>query len=282
MTSSTPPARPRVIGDFSASSLVDLISLEGRTAVVTGGARGIGRAIAGRLAEAGAGVLIADLDEAEAVRAAAELDSQAAARVRGTGVDVVDSATVGAAADLAIELGGGLDIWVNAAGIYPIHSVLETDDAAWDRTLDINLRGTFLGAREAARRMVGREPGGVILNIASTTGYLAPNPGIAHYVSSKHGVIGLTKSLAVEFGEHGVRALAIAPGAVMTPGMRVLEDDFAANVGGDFIEMVTARVRLGRVAVPDDVARVALFCVSDLAAYMTGTTIAVDAGYLAS
>jgi NAD(P)-dependent dehydrogenase (short-subunit alcohol dehydrogenase family) len=272
----------RAIGDFSDRSLAELISLVGRTAVVTGAARGIGNAIARRLAEAGANVVIADLNEAEANRAAAELADRSPAEVWAARLDVTDSVAVGEAAERAVERGGSLDVWVNAAGIYPLDPFLEMADGQWDRILDVNLRGSFVGAREAARRMVAGGRGGVIINIASITGYRVPNRGIAHYVSSKHAVIGLTKSLAVELGAHGVRALAIAPAAVMTPGMRILEEEFAAEGGGDFIEMITERVQLGRAAVPDDVARVALFCAGDMSAYMTGSTLAVDGGDLAA
>jgi NAD(P)-dependent dehydrogenase (short-subunit alcohol dehydrogenase family) len=277
----TEQTAPIVTPDVAHLPLAQLISLEGRVAVVTGGGRGIGQAIAARLAEAGASVIVADLDEAAATDSASALSERATAPVSSHGVDVADGATVRALAEAAVARAGSLDIWVNAAGIYPIEAILEMDDAFWDRVINVNLRGSMIGAREAARQMVALGRGGVILNLASITGFRAGSAGGAAYVASKHGVVGLTKSLAVEFGSAGIRSLAIAPATVMTPGMRALEQQFAGLVGGDFVEMMIERVQLGRVAVADDIARVALFCVSDLAAYMTGSTVLVDGGDMA-
>jgi NAD(P)-dependent dehydrogenase (short-subunit alcohol dehydrogenase family) len=278
MSTETPAAI--IAPDVSDRPLGELFSLAGRTAVVTGSASGIGQAIARRLGEAGANVVVADLDEAAAVATAGELAQRIPGEAWAVGVDVADGASVRALSERAVELASGLDIWVNAAGIYPIQNLLEMDDAFWDRVLDINLRGTMIGAREAARQMIATGRRGVIINLASVTSFRAGSAGGAAYVASKHGVAGLTKSLAVEFGAAGIRALAIAPATVMTPGMRVLEEQFAGLLGGDFVEMMIQRVQLGRVAVADDVARVAVFCASDLAAYMTGSTLQVDGGDL--
>jgi NAD(P)-dependent dehydrogenase (short-subunit alcohol dehydrogenase family) len=121
----------------------------------------------------------------------------------------------------------------------------------------------------------------VIINLASTAGYKAAGPGVAHYVSSRHGVRGLTKSLAVELGPHGIRVLALAPTLIETPGIAEGRAAFAAAGLGDLIDSIAQREPLGRAGVPDDVARVALFCASDLSALMTGSTVAVDAGDLA-
>jgi NAD(P)-dependent dehydrogenase (short-subunit alcohol dehydrogenase family) len=270
-----------VTPDVSEQPLAALVSLDGRVAVVTGAGRGIGRAIAERLAEAGANVIVADLAAAAAATSAAELAASHGHDAWGVEVDVADSASVVRLAERAVELAGGIDIWVNAAGIYPVQGILDMDDAFWDRVLDINLRGSMVGGREAARQMIAGGRRGVIINMASITSFRASSPGGAAYVASKHAIAGLTKSLAIEFGGHGIRALAIAPATVMTEGMRELEAAFAGLLDRDFVEMMIQRVQLGRVAVPDDVARVALFCASDLSAYMTGATLLVDGGDVA-
>src|SRR4051812_15712549 len=188
--------------------LAELVSLRGRAAVVTGGARGIGRAVCARLAEAGAEVVAADLAE----------PAPAAPGIRAAHVDVTDPASVVRLAELAARELGRLDVWVNAAGIYPAAPLLELAEEEWDAVLDVNLRGTFLGAREAARAMIAAGNGGVIVNVTSTAAYEAGR-GVAHYVSSKFGVRGLTKSLAVELGQHGIRALAVAPTVTLTEGL---------------------------------------------------------------
>jgi NAD(P)-dependent dehydrogenase (short-subunit alcohol dehydrogenase family) len=180
------------VPDVSGRSVAQLISLEGRAAVVTGGARGIGLAIARRLAEAGASVLVGDVDKAGAEEAAETIARESGQRVAGAELDVTDGASIAAAADWAVGELGGLDIWVNNAGIYPSTPLLEMTDRDWDKVLGVNLRGTFIAAREAGRRMAQAGHGGVIINLASVAGYRAAGPGICHYVSSKHAVRGLT------------------------------------------------------------------------------------------
>lgn len=267
------------IPDVSGRSLTELISLDGRVAVVTGGAAGIGAAIARRLSEAGAKVLIGDVDDAgptvETIVAATGGD------VRETHLDVRDPESITDCARLAVEEMGGLDIWINNAGIYPGVPVLELTDEDWDSVLDVNLRGSFIGAREAAKCMVAAGHGGVIVNIGSTAGFQAGGPGVAHYVSSKHAIGGLTKSLAVELGPHGIRALAVAPTLIETPGIEAGRTAFRAAGMGDILDNYAARLPLGRVGFPDDVARVVLFAVSDLASFMSGSTLLVDGGDVA-
>jgi NAD(P)-dependent dehydrogenase (short-subunit alcohol dehydrogenase family) len=267
------------VPDVSDRTLAELLSLEGRRAVVTGGAVGIGLAIARRLAEAGAAVVIGDLHDTDA--AVAALGADTGARIIGTHLDVADTASIVACADLAVDELGGLDIWVNNAGIYPSTPLLDLTDESWDAVLDVNLRGSFVGAREAARRMSGAGRGGVIINIASTAGYQAGGPGVAHYVSSKHAVRGLTKSLAVELGPQGIRALAVAPTLIETPGIEAGREAFREAGLGDILDSYAERLPLGRVGVADDVARVVLFAVSDLAEFMTGSTLLVDGGDIA-
>ena len=267
------------VPDVSDRTLTDLLSLEGRRAVVTGGAVGIGYAVAHRLAEAGAAVLIGDLHDTD--DPVASLRADTGAHVLGTHLDVSDTESIVACADLAIDELGGLDIWVNNAGIYPSTPLLELTDESWDDVLDVNLRGSFVGAREAARRMEAAGGGGVIVNIASTAGFQAAGPGVAHYVSSKHGLIGLTKSLAVELGPLGIRSLGVAPTLIETPGIEAGREAFRAAGLGDIIDTFAERLPLGRVGVPDDVARVVLFAASDLALFMTGSTLLADGGDIA-
>ena len=268
------------IADLTDRSLEELSRLDGRVAVVTGGALGIGRAISRRYAQAGANVVVADIDEEAARTAAQELRAETGAAVHSAFVDVSDTPSVDALAAATVERHGRIDVWVNNAGVYPNTAVLELSDEAWDHVLDVNVRGTFAGSRAAARQMVARGEGGVIVNLASINGYRAFGPGIAHYTTSKHAVRGLTKSLAVELGPHNIRVLAIAPTVVQTEGVAALQ----AAAGPEFAEAVQtlfASHPLGRGGLPDDVARVALFCATDLAAHMTGSTVVVDGGWLA-
>jgi NAD(P)-dependent dehydrogenase (short-subunit alcohol dehydrogenase family) len=262
------------IRDVSGLPLAELVSLTGRVAVVTGGALGIGRGCCARLAEAGATVLVADLDEPAAAAAAAAIGAGALP----AGLDVRDSASVRALAERAVGDHGRLDIWVNNAGVYPTAPLLELADADWDGVLDLNLRGAFLGAREAARAMIAAGGGGVIVNIASTAAYRAEAPGVAHYVASKFGLRGLTQSLARELGADGIRVLGVAPTVTLTPGLEA--ERASLQRAGFALEELGERLPLGRVALPDDVARVVLFCACDLSLLMTGSTLAVDAGEL--
>jgi NAD(P)-dependent dehydrogenase (short-subunit alcohol dehydrogenase family) len=268
-------------------SIGELISLEGRAAVVTGGAKGIGLGVARRLAEAGADVLLTDVDDERGPQAALEL-AERGGKALYQKVDVRNPAEVEAAADAAVSELGGLDIWANIAGVYPVKAdefqvTPALGDTEWARMIGINLTGTFHGARAAARRMIDSGKGGVIINIQSTTTQKVPAPGFSHYVASKGGIEALTKSLAVELGTHGIRVLSISPTMVATPGMLeqkpVLTEAFG-NVGDPHV-LYGSRLPLGRIATEDEIGRVALFLASDLAAIMTGSVVAADAGDLA-
>jgi NAD(P)-dependent dehydrogenase (short-subunit alcohol dehydrogenase family) len=253
--------------------LCELLNLDGRTAVVTGAGRGIGAAIVARLVEAGAEVVAADID--------VESAGDSSARTRAVAVDLYDAGAAETVAAAAVEAFGSLDIWVNNAGIYPSASVDAMEDDEWDRVIDLNLKATFRGARAAARLMIGRGTGGVIVNIASNAG-MAAGPGSAHYVSSKHGVVGLTKSLAVDLARHRIRAVGIAPGVTRTEGIDAASAALRESGWGDLDEYAERTTPLGRMAMPDEIARVVVFAASDLAAYVTGTTIVVDGGQLTS
>lgn len=263
------------VADVSSKPMSDIISLTGRCAVVTGGAQGLGKAIARRLAEAGAGVLIGDVDLEAAQRSAAEFANAYDAQVIATFMDVGDSATIIAAADLAVRAFGGIDIWVNNAGIYPSVPILETTDAIWDQVMDVNLRGLFVGSREAARRMMAAGHGGVIVNVASLAGFSGVAPGLAAYSASKHGVRGITRQMGLELAPKDIRVLAVAPSHARTERTAVaIAND--PNLLKAIPSLSTSR--LGRVGVPDDVARVVLFCASDMSIFMTGSTLLIDAG----
>lgn len=263
------------IADVSDQPVDRLLDLRGRVAVVTGAARGIGAATAKRLAEAGAAVIVADLDLAGAEQSAKEIAATGATAV-ARAVDVADTASIVALAEAALAEFGGLHVWVNNAGIYPTTGpILEAADAFVDRMLEVNVRGTYAGAREAARRM---SEGGVIVNLASTAGFSGA-VGISAYVASKHAVVGLTKSMANEFGPMGIRVLGIAPGVIDTPGVQ--EQLAPLKAAGLNLAATMASSPLGRVGVPDDVARAILFCASDLSMFMTGSTLLVDGGSLA-
>lgn len=268
------------VPDVSGKTIPQLFSLAGRRAVVTGGAQGLGKAIASRLAEAGASVLIADLNEELAKAAAGDLRQSFGGQVAAIAADVTKEGSVAAAADYAVAEFGGIDIWVNNAGIFPNQSLAEMSVDTWDKVMGINLRGIFLGSREAARCMgaVGR---GVIINIVSAAGFRGGSPGMAAYATSKHGVVGATKQMAIELARQGIRVLGVAPTYCVTEGTTAaMRAGLAARglteVPKDLPQLSTTR--LGRTGVPDDIGRVVLFCASDMAIFMTGTTLMVDAG----
>jgi len=262
--------------------LTDLLSLAGRRAVVTGAAQGLGKAIAARLAEAGADLLLIDLNEDAAREAAAELADRYGVRVASTRADVTDAASVAAAADLAVVELGGIDVWVNNAGIFPNAPITMMPDEMWDATFAVNARGVFLGSREAARRMSADGSGGVIVNIISTAGVQVAFPGMAAYVGSKHAALGMTKSLAVDLAPLGIRVLGVAPSFVPTEGNLAAAKAGTEAAAAAGIEMPPLDVmntsRIGRMGTPDDIARVVLFAASDLSMIMTGSTLLADAG----
>jgi NAD(P)-dependent dehydrogenase (short-subunit alcohol dehydrogenase family) len=266
--------------DHTDVPLSSLLDLTGATAVVTGGAMGLGHAIARRLVEAGASVILADIDGPLAERRAAALAERG-----GTALGVAFDATVPAAHDAlaarAVAELGGLDVWVNNAGIYPFVELLDMSDADWRRVLSLNLDGVYWGCRAAGRAMRDAGRGGCIINLSSTAGYRAVGVGIAHYAAAKHGVRGLTKSAAVELGPFGIRVVALAPTYVVTEGTSAQREEIGEGLGDDPLDLFAQRLAAGRAGVPDDVARVALFCASPLAGFVTGATIPVDGGDLA-
>ncbi len=247
---------------------IDRFSLEGKRALVTGGASGIGRAIAEALAASGASVIIADIDEARAREAADALGGMA------LHLDVTDQAAIGAAAD-HVAADGALDILVNNAGVVQNAPSTEVDVTDWQRVIDINLTGVFLTARTFGRAMVAAGRGSVI-SISSICGTVPvwPQPQAA-YNAAKAGVNLVTKSLAVEWAASGVRVNAIAPGYVATPLT------LKGRETPEWYETWLRMTPMGRLADPDEIASAAVFLASDAASYVTGTVLMVDGGYTA-
>ncbi|MYV97799.1 SDR family oxidoreductase [Streptomyces sp. SID3343] len=250
-------------------SIGALMDLSGQTAVVTGGAMGIGLGIVRRLHEAGANLVIADIDEGALGKAVAEFDD--ASRIRTVVADVGKPEDADAMVRAAVDAFGALDILVNNAGIYQGSMFLDTSLELAQRTLAVNLLGVMLCSQAAARQMIEQGRGGRIVTVNSVE---AVNPsvlGLAHYGASKHGVAGLVKTMALELAPHGIAVNTVCPGGVRTPGLAPFLDE-------DAIVELEKRIPKGRIAVPDDIARVVLFLSSDLASYLTGTQIVVDGG----
>ena len=255
-------------------ALTEVISLAGKVAVVTGAGRGIGRGIALRLSEAGAVVVVVDRDEADAAAVADEIRGTGAA-AHAVQADVSDEAAVRSLVRATCDDLGGIDVLVNNAGIFPSCPVLQMEPADFDRVLAVNLRGVFLCTREVALTMVDRGRGGAIVNVTSIDALHPSMVGLAHYDASKHGAWGFTKNVALELAPHGIRVNAVAPGGVLTPGV--------TEMGGGSAEAVaafTARIPMGRMGDPDDIAHAVLFLASDMSGYMTGAQLVVDGGVL--
>ncbi|MBU6214713.1 SDR family oxidoreductase [Patescibacteria group bacterium] len=257
--------------------LADLMNLSGKTAIVTGGAMGIGEAIARRLAEAGSAVLIADRDAPAAAATAAVLSAKGA-RAVAAGVDVTDEAHVEAMVAQAVREFGGVDILVSNAGVYPHTPVLEATQEDFERTMRVNLLGAFFAARASAKQMIAQGRGGSIIMITSIDALHPSSVGLAFYDASKHGLWGFTKNLALELAPHAIRVNAIAPGSVATPGTNFLKGE--TPEAQRFIDAYVATIPLRRPADADEIGTAALFLASDLSSYMTGAQIVVDGGIL--
>ena len=244
-----------------------MAAFEGKVAVVTGAARGIGQAIAQRLAQEGADVVICDLQ--------AEWLAETAGIVEGLGrkalplaVDVGDSEAVNACINEVVMVFGKVDIMVNNAGITKDTLLVRMSDDDWDAVLRVNLKGTFLFSRAVAKHMM-KQRSGAIVNIASISGVIG-TAGQANYAASKAGVIALTKSTANELAARGVRANAIAPGFISSKMTDALSEDVR--------KQYLSRIPLGRFGTVEDIANAVVFLASEQSSYMTGQTLHVNGG----
>ena len=249
-----------------------LLDLRDSAAFVTGASRGIGAAVAERLAEAGAAVAVA-------ARSADEAPGGTVARIRDRGgtamavpLDLTDEGQVGPALDAAVDAFGRLDVLVNCAGIQPSRALLDQAAADWDAMLAINLRGVFLCTREAARIFIGQGSGGAVVNVASIEG-LQPAWDHGHYAASKSGVLMLTRAAALELGRHRIRVNAVSPGLTWNAE---LERNWP-----DGVRRWRAHAPLGHLVTPGDVADAVLFLASPMARFVSGTNLVVDGGMLA-
>jgi 3-oxoacyl-[acyl-carrier protein] reductase len=242
-------------------------NLQGKTALVTGAARGLGRCISESLAACGAKIACIDISD--------EMLADTIAAIRAAGgtaepfaCDVTQSERVAETVDAVVKLWDKLDILVNNAGITRDNVIVRMKDEQWDSVININLRGTFLFTRAAARPMM-KARGGRIINIASVSGLMG-NPGQVNYSASKAGVIGLTRTVACELASRSITVNAVAPGFIAT--------DMTAKLGEEILQEIRKQVPLGRMGDPQDVADAVLFLASDAASFITGHVLTVDGG----
>jgi NAD(P)-dependent dehydrogenase (short-subunit alcohol dehydrogenase family) len=261
--------------------LAQLWRLDGRVAVVTGAARGFGSAIARRVAEAGAVVVVADVRESDAATTASRIAGETGTECSSHQVDVADEQSVTELFGDTEARHGPVDILVNNAGVFSNYYSTEMPLSEWARIIDVNVTGTFLCSRSAARSMKPRRSG-VIVNVASVDALSSSAEGLLHYTTSKHAIAGFTKSLAMELAPFGVRVNSVCPGAAMTEGtIELLTGGAPAGIDVEAQwDGIVRRTPLGRLCEPDEIGRAVVFLASDMASFVTGVLLPVDGGIL--
>lgn len=252
---------------------------EGKRVAVTGAASGIGAAVAEGFAKEGANVAFLDLDGARAAEYAANACAQYKTDCFGLQVDIADKASVTAAFEQVESRLGGLDVFVNCAGISIIVPMLECTEEIWDKTLNVNLKGAFL-CTQAAVRIMDKQKSGSIICMSSQSGKVGGSQYQA-YCASKFGVIGMVQSAAMEFAKSGIRVNAICPGVVLTPMWEKQTASYAKKRNlreEDVMPYFESKIPMGRIATLEDVVRVTFFLAGDDSAYLTGQSINVAGG----
>ena len=257
----------------------EFTGFEGKVALVTGGSTGIGRAVTGRLAAAGAAVAFCGIDESSVQTAETELRG-AGARVTGSVTDVTDGAAVRDLAERAVARYGGLDVVVTCAGIQRYGTVEETSEELWDEVLGVNVKGVFLTCKAAIPHLRARG-GGAIVTVSSVQA-LASQQRVAAYAASKAAINALTRSVALDHAADGIRANVVCPGSVDTPMLRWAASLFADGRSPDGLVEDWGRAHpLGRVARPEEVAEVVAFLAGPAGRTFTGVPVTMDQGWTA-
>ncbi len=253
-----------------------MFSLKNKIAIITGARRGMGRTDAITLAKAGAKVVVSDISQEECESVVKEIEKEGGEAI-AVKCDVSKKSEVEEMVKKTIDKWGKVDILVNNAGICQFKPFLEITEEDWDRTIDINLKGYFLCAQTCVKEMV-KQKSGVIINIASIamgqTGVGFST--LAHYTASKGGIVGLTETLALELAPYNIRVNAISPGAIETPMIDPLKNDKKT------MEATLARIPMKRFGQTQEIANTVLFLASEESSYITGATVVVDGGWLAT
>jgi len=260
---------------MQTTKLSELIRLDGKIAIVTGGAQGIGEAISLRLAESGASVMIIDLNLEKSQRLVQKI-----LLLGGTAsclqVDVTKLEDIQFAIKKTLKLFGKIDILINNAGIYPPMGILETTAEVWNKVLETNVSGLFYFSQETAKWMKENNHSGTIINISSVAGE-KPEKTMIHYNTSKAAVDMITKCMALDLAPFNIRVNAVAPGIIWTEGVEALTLGVPRETA---IKHLSEKVPVKRTGHPEDVARGVIFLSSELSSYMTGTVIVIDGGFL--